>query len=119
MKAMLWIKVKVAAAVVAAATVVASTLAAAVEPQPQTVSSVENAIDRLKPGEWLEVPDSRLKKVAFKWPKGVVFTKNGVGVRGVISTWSGGAYDTKRDRLLVWGGGHFAYAGNETSRGRC
>ena len=27
--------------------------------------------------------------------------------------WSGGAYDTKRDRLIVWGGGHSGYAGNE------
>lgn len=38
---------------------------------------------------------------------------NGIGVASVIGNWSGGAFDTKRDRLLIWGGGHFAYAGNE------
>lgn len=30
-----------------------------------------------------------------------------------IIAWSGGAYDTLRDRLLVWGGGHNDYYGNE------
>lgn len=70
-------------------------------------------VDRLKPGHWFEAPDSQLIKVAFKWPKGTFYTQNGIGVRAVISTWSGGAYDTKRDRLLIWGGGHFAYGGNE------
>ena len=72
-----------------------------------------NAVDDLKPGEWLEVPDSHMIKAAFPWPKGTVSTQNGIGVAGVMSCWSGGAYDAKRDRLLIWGGGHFAYAGNE------
>lgn len=31
----------------------------------------------------------------------------------VIAAWSGGAYDSKRDRLIVWGGGHSDYSGNE------
>ena len=30
-----------------------------------------------------------------------------------ILSWSGGVFDTKRDRLIVWGGGHNAYYGNE------
>lgn len=30
-----------------------------------------------------------------------------------MSAWSGGDYDTKRDRLIVWGGGHMDYGGNE------
>jgi hypothetical protein len=30
-----------------------------------------------------------------------------------MTAWSGGTYDTKRDRLIVWGGGHADYAGNE------
>jgi hypothetical protein len=72
-----------------------------------------NPVDQLAVGRWLEVPDSKLASVAFQWPAGVTFTRNGVGVKGVISCWSGGAYDSKRDRLIVWGGGHSAYAGNE------
>jgi hypothetical protein len=32
---------------------------------------------------------------------------------GGIESWSGGTFDTKRNRLIVWGGGHNAYYGNE------
>jgi hypothetical protein len=71
------------------------------------------SIERLKPGEWMEVPDSKLLDVRFKWPKGSYYTQNGIGFKAIIGGWSGGAYDTRRDRLLVWGGGHFAYGGNE------
>ncbi len=35
------------------------------------------------------------------------------GCAGVIITWSGGAYDPVHDRLLIWGGGHNDYWGNE------
>jgi hypothetical protein len=30
-----------------------------------------------------------------------------------MSAWSGGAFDTKRGRLIIFGGGHNSYAGNE------
>ncbi len=66
-------------------------------------------VDRLKPGHWLEVAGSRMIDVAFKWPKGL---KHG-GIVGIMYSWSGGTYDTKRDRLIIWGGGHGNYAGNE------
>jgi len=70
-------------------------------------------IMNLAPGTWCEVPNSHMRDVAFQWPAGVTYTQNGVGVAAVMDTWSGGAYDTTRDRLIVWGGGHFAYGGNE------
>lgn len=72
-----------------------------------------NLVAQMKPREWQEVTGSHLIQVAYRWPPHVKMTQNGTGVSGVIANWSGGAYDTKRDRLLVWGGGHFAYAGNE------
>ena len=31
----------------------------------------------------------------------------------IMTAWNGGAYDTNRDRLIVWGGGHNNYGGNE------
>jgi hypothetical protein len=31
----------------------------------------------------------------------------------VVDAWSGAAVDTKRNRLLIWGGGHVGYEGNE------
>ncbi|MBL8025441.1 MAG: T9SS type A sorting domain-containing protein [Fibrobacteres bacterium] len=56
-------------------------------------------VEDLKPGEWYEVPNSHLASVP---PGG-----------NVIAPWSGGAFDTKRNQLIVWGGGHGDYAGNE------
>ena len=65
-------------------------------------------IDNLKPGEWHQVPNSELRPVAPD-PPPPGFT----GPQAVISAWSGGAYDSNRDRLIVWGGGHADYGGNE------
>ena len=67
-------------------------------------------IDNLKPGEWYEVPNSALGKsgvLPIPTPPGCC------GYAAIISAWNGGAYDTKRDRLIIWGGGHGDYAGNE------
>ncbi len=74
-------------------------------------------LDNLKPGHWLEVANSRLLDWELK-PDDIgqelYDAKRGnTGIKGLIRAWNGGAYDTKRDRLLVWGGGHADYAGNE------
>jgi hypothetical protein len=61
-------------------------------------------IDDLQPGHWYEVPNSHLSDVG---PPGWA------PYDGVIRSWSGGAFDTNRGRLIVWGGGHRAYGGNE------
>ena len=61
----------------------------------------DTPVDKLKPGHWLRVAGSALKSVAP--PDG----------GNVIEPWSGGAFDTKRDQLIVWGGGHGDYSGNE------
>ena len=74
-------------------------------------SPVTDAIDQLKPGEWLEIPDSRLDAVAapvskFPWLSG--------GIDGITACWAGGAFDSQRDRLYIGpGGGHAGYNGNE------
>jgi hypothetical protein len=59
-------------------------------------------IANLPVNSWYEVPNSRLDAVA---PPG--WSAN------VMVAWCGGAYDTKRDRLIIWGGGHNDYRGNE------
>jgi uncharacterized membrane protein YgcG len=78
------------------------------------LAGVANAgpIESLKPGEWYEVPSSRMRAVT---PKEGQFagTWGAEGPAAVINDWSGGTYDTKRDRLIVWGGGHGGYAGDE------
>ncbi len=63
-------------------------------------------------GIWHRLPDTKLLDAAPPSTAGSRFYGN-AGPRGVISAWSGGALDTKRNRMLVWGGGHRAYAGNE------
>ena len=78
-----------------------------------TVSWAEGAdpLDQLKPGEWYEVPNSRLDAVApsekqYPWLRG--------NISGVIDCWAGGALDSQRDRLYIGpGGGHGGYNGNE------
>ncbi|MBI1892595.1 MAG: hypothetical protein HYS14_00550 [Candidatus Rokubacteria bacterium] len=65
-------------------------------------------IENLLPGQWYEVPNSRLSAVL---PSPI---PNGwTGPDAIMSAWNSGAYDTARDRLYVLGGGHADYAGNE------
>ncbi len=77
------------------------------------ITLAANEIDNLQPGHWYEVPDSQLNQLC---PEN---NSQGHGYywssfcAGVINAWSGGAYDTKRDQLMIWGGGHSDYAGNE------
>lgn len=74
-------------------------------------ASLAGPIDDLLPGEWYEIPNSRLRSAAMSPnPSGVNGT---AGVTGVMRAFSGGAYDSVRDRLLVHGGGHSDYGGNE------
>lgn len=57
-------------------------------------------------GEWYTPPNSKLETVkASPLPPG--------SFSAIMEAWSGGTYDTKRDRLIVWGGGHGDYSGNE------
>lgn len=71
-------------------------------------TTTAGSIEDLEPGHWLEIPNSNLSKVyPSPTPPG------STGSNSVIDSWNGGAYDTKRDRLIVWGGGHANYSGNE------
>lgn len=58
---------------------------------------------------WTQIPDTRMTDVCPEDPdiQGVL------GCVGVVSAWGGAALDTRRNRLLVWGGGHADYSGNE------
>lgn len=71
----------------------------AIKKNDEKPATKTNTFDGLKPGEWFEVPNSQLASIP---PGG-----------NVIAPWSGGAFDTKRNQLIVWGGGHGDYAGNE------
>ena len=63
-------------------------------------------LDALELGTWYAAPDSHLGEV--------VPTPEPPGNPGSITgAWSGAAFDTARNRLVVWGGGHADYSGNE------
>ncbi len=77
-----------------------------------STSSASVLLDNLQPGHWVEVPNSRLDAVApVPLPPGNT-TANGSPF-GIVSAESGAAFDTKRNRFMVWGGGHGDYSGNE------
>src|SRR5262249_55208648 len=73
---------------------------------PFSIVLSTSTIDSLQAGQWFQVPNSNLSAVLPNpLPPG-----NPVNI---MAAWSGGAYDTTRDRLIIWGGGHADYAGNE------
>jgi ferric-dicitrate binding protein FerR (iron transport regulator) len=70
------------------------------------------AVLKMAPGTWLSVPDSPMDAVTpdpAKFPA----TRGSLGPAGVVAAWSGGAFDAHRGRLVLWGGGHTDYHGNE------
>jgi hypothetical protein len=77
-----------------------------------TFSAVAGPLDTLLPGQWYEVPNSRMDALD-PCPLDNCVYSGASGQSDVINAWNGGAYDTTRDRLVLWGGGHAGYAGNE------
>lgn len=73
---------------------------------PAAPAPTAAAIASLPPGHWLELPDTKIRSVAPKPAQRGSLT-------AVVQAWNGGAVDTVRSRLLVWGGGHGDYWGNE------
>src|SRR6185503_13312863 len=66
----------------------------------------------MAPDTWLSVPNTHMRTVA---PTNGQFAGTwGVGGPAmVLLACGGGALDTKRSRLILWGGGHADYYGNE------
>ncbi len=62
--------------------------------------------DALVPGQWMELPGTKIRSVLpSPLPQG--------SPDAIILAWGGAAADTSRNRLIVWGGGHNDYYGNE------
>lgn len=61
---------------------------------------------------WYEIPNTALQSVcppASHYPE----IQGNEGCSAVVNDWAGGVADTKRNRLIFWGGGHAGYFGNE------
>jgi hypothetical protein len=61
---------------------------------------------------WFQIPNTKLSSVCAV-NQGFPEVQAVEGCSAITGSWSGGAFDTSRNRLLLWGGGHTAYAGNE------
>jgi hypothetical protein len=75
-----------------------------------TGNASADAIDDLPPGSWYEIPNSHMRDVCPPDAPGYEYS---FYCANVIGAWGGAALDTTRGRLLVWGGGHGDYKGNE------
>jgi hypothetical protein len=63
-------------------------------------------LDTLQPGHWYEVPNSKIRPhLPSPLPYG--------SPAAIMNAWSGGFFDSARNRYVVMGGGHGDYAGNE------
>jgi hypothetical protein len=59
---------------------------------------------------WTDVPNTTLQSVCPPNTPDYAFRNR---CSGIVRAWGGGIADTKRNRLIVWGGGHNDYFGNE------
>lgn len=71
-----------------------------------------SSIAAMAPGTWLSLPDTAMDSVAAD-PAEFPAAKGTSGPSAVIGAWSGGAFDARRGRLVLWGGGYSDYFGNE------
>jgi hypothetical protein len=76
------------------------------------VAAAQTTPSTMTPDSWLSMPNSHMRTVA---PTNGQFAGTwAVGGPGmVLAAWGGGALDTQRSRLILWGGGHADYYGNE------
>ena len=73
--------------------------------------SSKHPLDTLAPGHWFELENSSyISNYPSNMPKSVV--ANG-GPVNIVDAWGGAAFDTSRNRLMISGGGHHDYWGND------
>jgi hypothetical protein len=81
-------------------------------PDPKTCrKSLARFADGMRPGQWLEIPDTAIAPVLMKRDQMPQPQMWGYGSDGVTGAWNSGAFDGCR--WFVWGGGHKSYGGNE------
>lgn len=62
---------------------------------------------------WNQLPGTKIRSVCPPNNFGGVVYDFAFYCKYVTTAWSGAAYDTKRSRMYIWGGGHADYYGNE------
>ena len=67
--------------------------------QTDAKASVDEIIAAMPPNSWKALPFTQMKDVC-------PLPYDRYACENVMAAWSGGAYDQKRDRMIVYGGGH-------------
>lgn len=74
-------------------------------------SAQVSSFSSLAAGEWRELPNTKLQDV---FPKRLGHPAWGtMGPQAVVAAWGGAIFDTRRNVLVITGGGHTDYGGNE------
>lgn len=79
-----------------------------IPPPPVVLPTVITTLPIPAAPGWYELGNTKMRSVCVQPSPGGV-----EGCSAVIDDWNSGAFDTKRNRLLLWGGGHAGYYGNE------
>ena len=69
-------------------------------------------------GSWVQVNHNRLQDVWTPKDHRLSYTHLGDNLAGIIGAWSSFAWDSTRGDLLLYGGGHANYGGNDVYRWR-
>jgi len=89
----------------------------AITVRPAPSDALRGRIADAPEGSWLKVNVNRYEDV---WtPTAQLAKVNGVPLgtpRKIIAAWSSMAWDSNRHQLIIWGGGHANYAGNDVYR---
>lgn len=62
-----------------------------------------SATSNLQAQGWTEIANTKISDVAINYPSSIF----------VVVAWSGAIWDSFRNRMIIWGGGHGDYSGNE------
>lgn len=80
---------------------------------PISQADVASDIQDLPSNTWYRIPNSNLSAVYYDWSPDPIPTGGSQFQNGIMDQWAGGVYDSVGNRLLVSGGGHNGYWGNE------
>src|SRR5262245_14988133 len=87
------------------------------DPPPVSDDALLDRIAAALEGTWLRVNANRLEQVWTPHSQRARAKAQGFDdPRRIISAWSSMAWDSNRRQLIIWGGGHGDYAGNDVYR---
>ena len=87
---------------------------------PASGDALRDRIAEAPEGSWLKVNANRFEEVWTPVPQRARVNDVAFGSpRKIITAWASMTWDSNRSQLIIWGGGHANYAGNEVLPVRC